>query len=49
MSDHYVGEDGMHDNELYMTIDEQKASLHEAGFDVDQLLKLKGMVLHLAA
>lgn len=50
-SDHYAGgDDGMKNTELYMTVEEQNASLLAAGFtDVKQLLLLKGMVLFSAA
>lgn len=49
VSDHYVGEDGMKDNELYMTTEEHRASLLSAGFvSAEQLLHLNGMVLYRA-
>ncbi len=48
--DHFAGDGGMRDNQLYMTIQEQEASLIEAGFSrVDQLLLKGGLVLHRAA
>jgi SAM-dependent methyltransferase len=48
--DHYVGDDGMSDRELYMTIEEQAAALEEAGFhDVRALRCERGMVLHRAS
>ena len=47
--DHYCGRDGMKNDQLYMTIEEQKAALMEAGFTkVDQLLAKGGLVLHRA-
>jgi SAM-dependent methyltransferase len=47
--DHYAGGDGMRNDQLYMTIREQKAALLEAGFSkVDQLLTKGGLVLHRA-
>jgi SAM-dependent methyltransferase len=47
--DHYAGDDGMHNDQLYMTIQEQKVALLEAGFSqVDQLLAKDGLVLHRA-
>lgn len=50
VSDHYAGDEGMANGELYMTVEEQEASLHAAGFSaVDRLLLFKGMVLHRAA
>ncbi len=45
--DHYSGDDGMQNDQLYMMIQEQKASLIEAGFTiVEQLLVKGGLVLH---
>jgi ubiquinone/menaquinone biosynthesis C-methylase UbiE len=47
--DHYVGGDGMRNDQLYMTIQEQQAALLEAGFSrVDQLLAKGGLVLNRA-
>jgi SAM-dependent methyltransferase len=47
--DHYAGDDGMRNDQLYMTIQEQKIALLEAGFSqVDQLLAKGGLVLHRA-
>ncbi len=47
--DHYAGDDGMSNDQLYMTVQEQKAALIEAGFTkVDQLLAKGGLVLHRA-
>jgi len=48
--DHYAGEDGMRDTELYMTVGEQYQALKSAGFDsIDQLLLKGGLVLHRAS
>jgi SAM-dependent methyltransferase len=48
--DHYAGDDGMRNNELYMTIQEQKTALLVAGFSqVDQLLAKAGLVIYRAA
>jgi SAM-dependent methyltransferase len=45
--DHFAGEGGMRDVRLYMTVEEQEASLRAAGFvDVRQLLIDGGMALH---
>jgi SAM-dependent methyltransferase len=45
--DHFVGDGGMQDTELYMTVQEQRAALLAAGFDkVKPLLVKGGMVLH---
>lgn len=50
VSDHHAGPGGMSNTELYMTVEEQRAALQEAGFaDVRERLRLKGMVLHHAA
>jgi ubiquinone/menaquinone biosynthesis C-methylase UbiE len=47
--DHYAGDDGMRNDQLYMTIPEQKAALLDAGFsEVNQLLATRGLVLHRA-
>jgi ubiquinone/menaquinone biosynthesis C-methylase UbiE len=47
--DHYVGGDGMRNDQLYMTIQEQQAALLDAGFSrVDQLLAKGGLVLNRA-
>ena len=47
--DHYVGEDGMKNDELFMTVDEQREALRAAGFeDVELVLCEKGLVLHRA-
>lgn len=48
--DHYAGEGGMSNTELYMTVSEQKAALHAAGFNsVNVLLQGQGLVLHQAS
>lgn len=47
--DHYAGDDGMKNHELYMTIEEQRAALRDAGYlTVEQLLCKSGLVLHRA-
>lgn len=47
--DHYIGEDGMKDDQLYMTVAEQREALISAGFSkVEQLLLKGGLVLHCA-
>lgn len=47
--DHFYGEGGMSNDRLYMTVDEQRLSLLEAGFtDVAQVLLKSGLVLHRA-
>jgi 16S rRNA G1207 methylase RsmC len=47
--DHHAGDDGMRNDQLYMTIQEQKSALLEAGFSkVDQLMAKGGLVLHRA-
>jgi predicted methyltransferase len=49
VSDHYVGEGGMSDDQLYMSVDEQRLALVCAGWaSVEQLLLKGGMVLHSA-
>src|ERR1700723_757955 len=48
--DHFYGPDGMTNDQLYMTIEEQKAALETAGFaSVREVLKKGGMVLHHAS
>ena len=48
--DHYVGADGMTDDQLYMTVEEQRLALEAAGFPfVRELLRKRGLVLHRAA
>jgi len=47
--DHYLGEDGMKNAELYMSEDEQRAALSAAGFvRVERVVSLRGLVLHRA-
>lgn len=47
--DHFAGEGGMKNDQLYMSIAEQKGALAQAGFlKVEQLLVKGGMVLHRA-
>jgi hypothetical protein len=47
--DHFAGEGGMQNDQLYMTVDEQRATLMDAGFvDVSPLLIKSGFVLHQA-
>ncbi|MDK2124354.1 class I SAM-dependent methyltransferase [Parachitinimonas caeni] len=47
--DHIVGDGGMSNDQLYMTVDEQKQALLAAGFcRVDQVLLKGGLVLHCA-
>jgi SAM-dependent methyltransferase len=47
--DHFCGEGGMRDDQLYMTVAEQKAALEFAGYaSVDRVLLKEGMVLHRA-
>lgn len=47
--DHFVGEGGMSNDQLYMTVAEQRGALAAAGFGtVDQLLCKGGLVLHRA-
>ncbi len=49
LNDHYYGEDGMSNNELYMTREEQLQSLVSAGFTNIQTLLIKGgMSLYVA-
>jgi len=47
--DHFVGDQGMTNRQLYMTIEEQKETLGAAGFDrVEAILTKNGLVLHRA-
>ncbi len=49
LCDHFVGEGGMQNTDLYMTIEEQRQALLNAGFtSVQQLLTNGGLVLHKA-
>lgn len=48
--DHFVGEGGMANDQLYMTVAEQRQALLEAGFGaVEQRLRKGGLVLHRAS
>jgi SAM-dependent methyltransferase len=48
--DHFAGEGGMKNNDLYMTVREQAQALNESGFpSVARLLEKGGLVLHRAA
>lgn len=45
--DHFSGPQGMHNNELYMSIEEQKQALEAAGFNPVKQVLVKGtLVLH---
>jgi ubiquinone/menaquinone biosynthesis C-methylase UbiE len=46
--DHFVGEGGMKNDQLYMTVSEQFNALASAGFAVEQLLLKGALVLHRA-
>lgn len=49
VADHFAGEGGMRNDQLYMTVAEQKAALLAAGFtQVAQVLLKGGLVLHQA-
>jgi SAM-dependent methyltransferase len=48
--DHYCGPDGMQNDRLYMSVEEQRQALSEAGFTrIVELLRKGGMVLHRAS
>ena len=48
--DHFCGPGGQSDDRLYMSVEEQRACLRQAGFArVDALLQAGGLVLHVAA
>lgn len=48
--DHYCGPDGMQNDRLYMTVEEQRQALELAGFSsIRELLRKGGMALHRAA
>lgn len=48
--DHFFGEGGMSNDQLYMSVAEQKQSLLAAGFcSVEQVMLKGGLVLHNAA
>jgi ubiquinone/menaquinone biosynthesis C-methylase UbiE len=45
--DHFHGPDGMRNDQLYMTVDEQKAAIESAGFQSVRTILLKGgLVMH---
>jgi SAM-dependent methyltransferase len=46
--DHFVGDDGMTNDQLFMTINEQCTALKSAGFDVQTIFIKGGMALHKA-
>lgn len=46
--DHYYGADGMKNDQLYMTVEEQRHALSSAGLRAEELLRQGGMVLHKA-
>jgi cyclopropane fatty-acyl-phospholipid synthase-like methyltransferase len=47
--DHYAGEDGMRNTDLYMTVAEQVQALRDAGFSsVQEVRRAGGLVLHSA-
>jgi ubiquinone/menaquinone biosynthesis C-methylase UbiE len=49
VSDHFVGEGGMSNASLYMTVEEQRKALEDGGFaDVREVLRKGGLVLHQA-
>jgi hypothetical protein len=49
VGDHYVGKDGMSNEALYMTVEEQRQCPERAGFSaVTNVLQLRGLVLHRA-
>jgi predicted methyltransferase len=47
--DHYFGDDGMRNEQLYMSIAEQEAALRAAGFEIRPLLLKGGMALYRAS
>lgn len=48
--DHFAGENGMKNDQLYMSVEEQRQALVSAGFlDVEKLMLKGGMVLYRAA
>lgn len=47
--DHFAGEDGMQNDQLYMSVAEQRQALLTAGFrEVEQIMRCSGMVVHRA-
>ncbi len=48
--DHYLGPDGMSNDQLYMTVSEQRECIERAGYShVRELMCQRGLVLHRAA
>jgi hypothetical protein len=47
--DHFAGEGGMSNNELFMTPDEHHSAMREGGFSTVELLMLKGGLVLFAA
>jgi hypothetical protein len=48
--DHFAGAGAMQNDQLYMSVEEQRAALHDAGFKTVEQLMLKGsLVMHRAA
>jgi SAM-dependent methyltransferase len=48
--DHFTGEGGMKNDQLYMSVDEQRQALMSAGFrHIEQLMLIGGLVLHRAS
>lgn len=48
VGDHYAGEGAMQNDQLYMNLGEQRASLETAGFKVEEILIKGGRALYLA-
>lgn len=49
VSDHFFGDDGLSDDQLYLTIDEHRQALFDAGFEAVQLVVSSGsLVVHRA-
>jgi len=47
--DHYFGDDGMTDNRLYMSVEEQRTALSSAGFKtVEKVMQHRGLALYRA-
>lgn len=46
--DHYCGEDGMQNDQLYMSLDEQRVSLESAGYEIAEVLIKGGRALYRA-
>lgn len=50
MSDHYAGDDGMKNSELYPSVEEHRIALQDAGFGhIRELRRQNGMVLYCAS